>query len=202
VLGNRLEQEILEVFDRDFSQLFSINQISKKLHKSYPHINAKVNNLIREGVLSKANVGRSYLCSLNLENEKSIALLMLESSERKQKAVARIKNSAKFFEEIARIKSEFKVNTILLSEDNLIFVLDYIHDREAIKNMFSEIKQFELKFYDKESFSGYLLDYPHFMQSMVVLYSYEKYFEIVSSVKEKMISKALFSKAKKTKDGK
>ncbi len=202
MLGNRLEQQILEVFDRDISSLFSINQISKKLNKSYPHINAKVNNLIKEGVLSKANVGRSYLCSLNLENEKSIALLILESARKKEKAVSKIKNNSIFFDEIYRIKKEFRVHTLLLANDSLFFVIDYLHDKEAIKNMFSEIKQFNLLFFDTGGFIDHLLQNPGLIRELIVLYSYEKYFEIVNSVKSKLISKTLFSKDKKKKDGK
>jgi hypothetical protein len=197
VLGNRLEQDILEVFDRDFSQLFSINQISKKLNKSYPHINAKVNNLIKEGVLSKANVGRSYLCSLNLENEKSVALLILEGAKKKEKTLSHIKNLSIFLEEIARIKADFNVDTIILSNNSLIFVMEHIYDREAIKNMYKEIKQFDLLFFDKEAFVEYLLENPTIIPETCILYSYEKYFSLVNKAKEKLIAKKLFEENKK-----
>ena len=93
MIGNRLEKEILGIFDRDIYSLLSINQISKKLHKAYPYINAKVNELIKEGVLNKSQIGRSYLCSLNLNSEKTIALLSLMGTEKKEKILGRIKNS-------------------------------------------------------------------------------------------------------------
>jgi DNA-binding Lrp family transcriptional regulator len=194
VLGNRLEQQILEIFDRDFSLLLSINQISKKLKKSYPHINAKVSNLIKEGVLSKANVGRSYLCSLNLGNEKSIALLMLDGAKRKEKTFSKIKNISLFLEEITRIKTDFSIHTIALSEDSLIFVMDHLYDQEAIKNMYREIKQFNLLFFDRQNFVEYYLGRADLLQNIVVLYSYEKYFELISTIKERLVSRKLLGK--------
>jgi hypothetical protein len=196
VLGNKLEQQILEVFDRDYSQLFSINQISKKLNRSYPHINAKVNNLISEGVISTANVGRSILCSLNLDNEKSIALLILENAGKKERAFAKIRNRKGFLDEIRTIKEEFNVDTIFLAGRDLIFVIDNPHDREAIKNMFSEIKQFSLVFCSKAGFKEYLIKDPAAISSHIVLYSYERYFESVSSVKSEIIARKLFARKK------
>ena len=51
--GNLLEQKIIKVFNKDLSKFYSINSISKALKTSYPHINQKVNNLIKEGIIKK-----------------------------------------------------------------------------------------------------------------------------------------------------
>ncbi len=191
MIGNRLEKEILGIFDRDIYSFLSINQVSKKLGKAYPYINAKVNELIKEGVLNKSQIGRSYLCSLNLNSEKTIALLSLMGTEKKEKILGKIKNSKEIIEEISTIRKQFKIHTILLYGKSLIFVLDYIHDKEAIKNLFRHIKQFDLSFFDKDGFQNYIMETQGVMQDAVVLYSYEKYFELVNEVKDRMLIQKL-----------
>jgi len=56
----------------------TIHQISTKLHKAYPHVHTITTQLIDEGVLNKSVVGNAYACSLNLENEKAKALVVLQ----------------------------------------------------------------------------------------------------------------------------
>ncbi len=182
--GNKLEKEIIGIFNRDISSFLSINQISKRLHKAYPYINSKVNSLINEGVLTKFNIGRSYQCSINLNSERAVALLTLNEVEKKEKLFLKIKNINKALEDIKNIKNEFKIYTILLYNNSLIFVLDYLHDQEAIKNLFHSIKQFDLIFLDKSSFKKYLLANKSKLHEHAILYSYEKYFEIMGEVKD------------------
>jgi len=76
VIGeNRLDLAILELFLRNTYLSLSINQIAIRLGKTYPNINKKVNELLEEGILNKIVIGRSHLCSLNLENPKTRLLL-------------------------------------------------------------------------------------------------------------------------------
>jgi hypothetical protein len=187
VSGNRLEKEIIGIFNRDISSFLSINQISKKLKKAYPYINAKVTELIDEGVLNKAQIGRSYQCSINLHNEKAVALMTLNEVEKKDKHLMKIDNSAKLIEEINSIKKEFRIYTVLLYDSSLIFVLDYLHDKEAIRNMYRAIKNFELIFFDRAGFQQYLIQNRNALPDHSILYSYEKYFEFLSEVKDGML---------------
>ena len=82
MIGNKLELDIIRIFNRDITALLSINQIAHKLKKAYPHINAKVNDLINEGILNKRQIGRSYLCSVNLDNDKCVELARANDNKR------------------------------------------------------------------------------------------------------------------------
>ncbi|MEM2138667.1 MAG: hypothetical protein QXM96_00775 [Candidatus Woesearchaeota archaeon] len=184
MIGNKLEKEIISIFNRDISSFLSINQIAKELNKAYPNINNKVNSLIKEGILTKIVAGKSYLCTINLENEKAIALLTLNESEKKQKYKGKIEN---LLLEIKDIKNRFNILTIILHNNSLIVVLDYLNDQEAIKNLYKEIKRFNLIFFDKTSFQQYLLKNKSVLSEFVILYSYEKYYELLSQIKNNLI---------------
>ena len=43
------------------------------------------------------------------------------------------KQSPKFSEELSKITKEFRIYTIFLSKKKIYFVLDHIHDKEAIR---------------------------------------------------------------------
>jgi DNA-binding Lrp family transcriptional regulator len=187
LVGSKLEREIIGIFNRDICAFLSINQISKKLNKAYPHINAKVNELLEEGILTKYEIGRSYQCSINLNNEKAVALLTLNESEKKEQAISKIKNNKALSDELLSIRKQFKVFTIILNKDELIFVLDYLYDREAIKNMSHQLSQFDLIFLGREDFKKYALENIRHQNDWVILYSCEKYFELLSEIKESLI---------------
>jgi hypothetical protein len=78
---NTLESEILRLYADNLVNLFSINQIAKKLSRKYPYINKKVGMLISSGILKKIVVGRSHLCSLNLDNPKTVLALAMAELE-------------------------------------------------------------------------------------------------------------------------
>lgn len=190
MVGNKLEKEIISIFNRDIFSFLSINQISKILKKSYPNINLKVNDLIKEGILLKYELGKSYFCSINLDNEKAIALLTLNEAEKKEIFLKQLKkqnSKNNLFNEINEIKNKFKVYTILFYENKIIFVLDYINDKEAIKNLYNEIKNFELFFFDLNSFKDYLSYNHKNLSKFIVIYYYEKYYEILNSIKNNLI---------------
>ncbi|MEM4397307.1 MAG: hypothetical protein QW757_01625 [Candidatus Woesearchaeota archaeon] len=199
--GNKLEKDIIEIFNRDISSFYTINQISKKLNKAYPYINNKVNSLIKEGILTKIVAGKSYLCTINLDSEKAIALLTLNEAEKKEKEIKnkKIKN---IISEIKEIKNKFSIYTILYYnsfnekeneketlKETIIFVLDYINDKEAIKNSYPILNKFNLIFFEIDSFENYLVKNYHLISKFIVLYSYEKYYEILNEIKNKLLLK-------------
>jgi len=190
VTGNKLEKEIIGIFNRNISAFLSINKISKKLRKAYPYINTKVNQLIKEGILNKTVIGKSYLCSINLENDKAIALLILNEAIEKQ-SFFKSKKFTKLEEEIKDIKKKFKIYTVFYADKKLHFVLDHIYDKEAIKNSYKEIKIFSLQFYSKQDFYDVILQKKSLLSNKIILYSPEKYFELVSEIKEKLMMKHL-----------
>jgi hypothetical protein len=197
VTGNKLEQEIIGIFNRDITAILSINQISKKLNKAYPYINTKVNELIEERILNKIQVGRSYLCSIDLNNDKAILLLSLNDINKREKYLGKIKKSKDIIDEIRLIKKEFKTYTILLQGKKLIFVLDHIHDKEAIKNKFNRIRKFELEFITKLEFQDKMLSDKSLLTDRVILYSPETYYELIQEIQSQIFVKYsyLFSKS-------
>jgi DNA-binding Lrp family transcriptional regulator len=194
VSGNKLEKEILSIFNRDISSFLSINQISKRLKKSYPYINIKVNQLIEEGVLNKASVGKSYQCSINLNNEKAVALLSLNEVEKKEIVLKKLNNYDQLETAIYKLRKEFKIYSLLLSKNTLIFILDYLHDKEAIIGMAPEITKYDLLFFDKVGFQQYVLKNSNILVDLIILYSFEKYFEFINDIKDQLTIKNINAK--------
>lgn len=81
---NALTQKIVGLYDSNLMNIFSINSIAKNLGKTYPYINKKVSGLIMEGIISKAGFGRAYLCSLNMDNQKTWLLLSYNELDKKE----------------------------------------------------------------------------------------------------------------------
>lgn len=66
---------LLRLFDQNFNSEFTINQIAKKINFDYAYANREVNKLIKRGIISKKTVGNAHLCSLNLKNDETIAII-------------------------------------------------------------------------------------------------------------------------------
>ncbi len=183
MIGNKLELRIIELYNRDITLLLSINQIAKKLNKAYPHINTKVNEFIKEGIFNKVQVGRSYLCSINLENPKAVALLMLNDAINKESFLK--KQSTKFSEELNKISKEFKIYTIFISNSKIYIILDHIHDKEAIKIISHELKKFDLIFLSKHEFQTHII-HDKSLLDKTILYSSQKYYELLNEIKTQL----------------
>lgn len=80
----KLELKIVDLLAKDAGKIFTINEIAKTLGKYYSFVHGTVNKLAKEGVIIKIKAGKSYLCSLNLENEKTLALIKLGEIEKKE----------------------------------------------------------------------------------------------------------------------
>ncbi|TRZ54931.1 hypothetical protein D4Q76_01400 [archaeon] len=80
----KLELKIVDLLAKDTGKIFTINEIAKTLGKYYSFVHRTVNRLAKEGVIIKNKAGKSYLCSLNLENEKTLALIKLGEIEKKE----------------------------------------------------------------------------------------------------------------------
>lgn len=185
MIGNKLELKIIEIFNRDITLFLSINQIAKKLNKAYPHINTKVNEFIKEGIFNKVQIGRSYLCSINLESTKAVALLMLNDAIKKESFLK--KQTTKFAEELNIIAREFRVYTIFLSRNKIYFVLDHIHDKEAIKITSKELRKSDLVFLSKSEFHSQII-HDKSLLNKTILYSSQKYYELLNEIKAQLFN--------------
>lgn len=185
---SKVDKDILGLFNRDIARLYSINQIAISLNKAYPHINAKVNSLIRNRILNKMVAGRSYLCSLNLNSCLTVAYLSLLEAEKKNSLE---KKHPAVAEELRSVVKDFMVHTIVYHKKSIYFVLDHIYDREAIKKRMRKHRSLKLVFLTRQNFIKRLLE-KSLLRDKTVLYASEKYFEIVEEVFPRLLEKVMF----------
>ncbi len=174
-----LDLEIIGLYRPNIVALYSINQIAGKLGKKYAYINKKVNELIKRNILHYIVIGRSYLCSLNLSNKKTLLLLSeAESeiirdiskkdswlSETKQKVLAFISSS--FF--------DLTIQSVIALDKGLIFVIDDLKKRHKIIAKFRNAVVV-----DRQELVDLLLEDRLLFQGSKVLYGYERFFETIS----------------------
>ena len=79
----KLELKIVDLLARNTERKLTINEIAKSLEEYYSFVHRTVNKLIKDNVIIKEKAGKSYLCSINLETEKTIALVNLSEIEKK-----------------------------------------------------------------------------------------------------------------------
>ena len=79
----KLELKIVDLLARNTERKFTINEIAKFLEEYYSFVHRIVNKLIKDSVVTKEKAGKSYLCSINLYNEKTIILVNLSEIEKK-----------------------------------------------------------------------------------------------------------------------
>jgi predicted nucleotidyltransferase len=79
----KIELKIVDLLARNPERKFTINGIAKSLNEYYFNVHRTISKLIKDNVIIKEKVGKSYLCSINLRNEKSFALIQLSEIERR-----------------------------------------------------------------------------------------------------------------------
>jgi len=79
----KLELKVVDLLARNKGQKFTINEIARILKSHYSFLHRTINKLTDEGVIIKEAAGRAYLCSINLSNEKTFALIQLSEIEKK-----------------------------------------------------------------------------------------------------------------------
>ena len=77
--------KLLQLFDRNFNSEFTINQIAKKTDFDYAYANREINKLIKKDIISKNTVGNAHLCSLNLKNDETIAIIFDYETHKKSR---------------------------------------------------------------------------------------------------------------------
>lgn len=80
----KLELKIIGLLAKDTEKKFTINEIARTLNEHYSLVHRTVNKLAKEGVIAKNKVGKSYVCSVNAENEKTFALMQLSEIEKRE----------------------------------------------------------------------------------------------------------------------
>ncbi len=176
MLENKLEQEIIELYDSNLVNLFSINEISKKLNKKYPYINKKVTRLIEHNILKKMVVGRSYLCSLNLDNDKTIMMLALNEIAKRSKS-----NDPELEEFLRSNAIRMNILSVVRSDGMLFFVVSDLRSRRHIEKRFRGCTVV-----DQEEFEDILFENTKIFTDHVVMYGFEKFFEIIRAGQDEL----------------
>jgi len=194
MIGNALEQSIIAVFQDDLSSTFSINAISKKLEKSYPIIHKKSNFFLKEGVLKKINVGRAYQCFLNFQNDKAKVFMAINEINRRDSFVHKTKRFENVMEELSQLIQKFSIDSIILYKKTLIFIVPNNKQKSEILEMSVLTKDFNILFFDRNSFQENFLDNTDMQKYHFILYNPHIYVDIISEVSDKILMKSLIQK--------
>jgi predicted nucleotidyltransferase len=78
----------------------TINQIAIRLNESYSFVNRTVNKMLADNLLLKEKIGHSFLCSLNIKNDKTKILMSLNEVNKKQEFLKKNKELKLITDEI------------------------------------------------------------------------------------------------------
>jgi hypothetical protein len=196
MLGNKLEQAIIGIFQDDLSKVLSINEIARRLHKAYPYVHKKTSFFISENILKKTHIGNSFQCSLNLHEEKTRLFMKIneinkrDASIKKDDTLLRIKKEIEG--DIAAIPG-LRVDTVIMHGNDIFYVLEDMEHSSIIQQK-NKLEKHNLIFFNKETFLQYFLNNSHLMKNHVILYGIDSYLEITSELEEKLFIKGLTRK--------
>ncbi|MGV8087221.1 MAG: hypothetical protein ACP5N1_06345 [Candidatus Woesearchaeota archaeon] len=191
MIGNKLEQAIIEVFQEDLSSTFSINRVSKILGKSYPLINKKSNLFLKEEILKKINVGNSYQCFLNMRNDKTRVLMALNEINKKELLVQKNNYIQSVIDEIYQLSKKFPIETVLLYKKTILFVMIDTKMKKELMELCALTKNYTLVFFDKKDFQDYFLNNKDLQKYHLILYNMDIYLNIISEVFDKILFNGL-----------
>lgn len=109
----KLELKIIDLLSRNPENGFTINGIATALKQFYSFVNRVIGRMAEEGVLLINKVGKAHQCSLNLNSEKTRALIVLAEIEKKEEFYTANKK-------LKIILEDFKIS---LKETNSILVI-------------------------------------------------------------------------------
>ena len=196
MIGNKLEQSIIAVFQNNLSNTYSINEISRILKKSYPNINKKSNYFLKEGILKKINIGKSYQCFLNLDSEKTKIFMAVNELNIKEEFLKDNKEFGKVFDELSQIYKRFSVDTIIYFKKNLIFILKDLSDKVSISELTVMSRAYNHQFMTVQEFQALFLNDMELQKNHVVLFSVENYLQMLSEINDKLFMKGFIKNIK------
>jgi hypothetical protein len=189
LIGNALEQEIIDLYSDNPSSLFSINQIATKLGKKYPYINKKVTILVKNNIFKKTIVGRSHLCSLNLQNDETIYLLILNEIKRKKQTFeAASQKATKILSYSSKIAKASGANLVLKIKDEIFFVVDKKEEvlpleKSIIPQMLQDLSPVVI---DRAEFLSRLKKDPKLQEDKIIMLGFEKYYDYIREIEDEL----------------
>lgn len=187
MLIGEVDREIIELFSEDIAAFYSINQIAKRLGKKYPYINRRVSFLIDQGILRKSVLGNTYLCSVNLGNDTTIAMLSLVEIERRNVAAQKQASLSRLSDEIKGSRGYAGLVCLILSKERVISVYDT--KKQAAAGTV-KIKGLVGVSIDRQEFLE-LLCSGGITKDHIILYGFERYFEMVREVEKELRSQQI-----------
>jgi hypothetical protein len=182
-VNERLEQEIIRLYNDDIGGAYSINEIARRLKRAYPYIHKKVTELLTQGILTEVTIGKSHLCSVNLANDDAILLLSLNESKRKRELLKREPKLKTLLQNLEGTASN--IITILKAKGEVIIV-----SAQPVSH-----KVLGATVMDRESFKEFYLNDDEARRTHVVLSSFEQYHAIMRDIQGKLRMAHLFPKA-------
>jgi len=185
LIGNKLEQEIIRLYNQEITALYSINQIAVRLGKAYPYINRKVTSLIHSEILNMTVIGRSHLCSVNLKSDETNWLLALNEIRKKEEIEKKDKRIAEIIKTIHNLRKAITIHLAVKVGNRLLFVLENKEDKSILEKSIS-LTYFKIQTYTKQEFLQWLLVDKDILQNHVILFGYEKYFHYLEEIGGKL----------------
>ena len=197
MIGNKLEQSIISVFQEDLSSTYSINQVSKILKKSYPLINKKSNYFLKEGILKKINVGKSYQCFLNVHSDKTKVFMAVNEINKREVFAQKTSHFNILIDELSQLAKKYKIDTVVLYKKTLIFVTSDTEQKNDILNTSILTKDYNLLFFTKKSFQERFLEDKDLQKYHLILYNTDVYLNLITSIADKLIVNGLIGESNK-----
>jgi len=192
MIGNKLEQSIISVFQENLSSTYSINQISKILKKSYPLVNKKSNFFLQEGILKKIDIGRSYQCFLNMHNDKTKVLMAMNEINKKELFARKNHYFDTVMTEVSQLAKKFHIDTVLLYKKTLIFVTSDTDKKDEIMEMSILTRDYTLAFFNKKGFQERFVEDVDLQKYHLILYNTDICLNLITGVADKMLIGGVF----------
>jgi len=149
----KLELRIVDFLARNLERIFTINEIAKALMQYYSFVNRVIGRLANEGIIKITKAGKSHLCSLDLNSEKTFALLSLAEIEKKEHLLKENKKLKLILEDFtSMLKEKNSVITIVLFGS---YAKNLATDKSDIDVFLIVKKKFPLEPITKEIYAKY-----------------------------------------------
>jgi DNA-binding Lrp family transcriptional regulator len=186
MLIGEVDREIIGLFSEDIAAYYSINKIAKKLGKKYPYINKRVSSLLEQAILKKSVLGNTYLCSINFGSDSAVAMLSLVEIDKRNSAATKNERLGKLLEQIRAKKREVNIGCAVISGTRLILVGQ---DRIVSSDSLS-LKGYSYVCASRKDFLKMLCE-EGVVKDHVILYGFERYFEMVGEVEKELRAQQL-----------
>ena len=111
----KIELKIVDLLARNAEKKFTINEAAKAIKGYYSFVYKTINKLAGEGIVTRTKAGKAYLCSLNFEKEKTLALIQLSEIEKKSEFYDKNKKLKLILEDFTESsKSRFNILSVVL----------------------------------------------------------------------------------------